>query len=160
MESNPNQKDYVQKDLVSYLKEELLSNANKLRGKYPPISEIKEGKQHILKVKKVYQLMEELRNLYVFIVRNYEKTPKKRYFLAHILAGQSSDFLVFLAKDYSLKNNLRLIQYCVHPKSSRVSLLALNELVNPSKIKESIDSLKKFRKLFREKLEKISNLNS
>ncbi|MEJ2250440.1 MAG: hypothetical protein P8Y97_12410, partial [Candidatus Lokiarchaeota archaeon] len=62
-----------------------------------------------------------------------------------------------LAKDYSIKNNFRLIQYCLHPKNFRVSLLALKEIYLASKIDDHINSLKEFRKIFRKQLNEITS---
>ena len=92
------------------------------------------------------------------IVRNHAKQPKTRYFLAISLASQSSDLLVNLTRELVNKDdNMKLIQFSIHPKSMRVSLLALKELNSAENYSRSVEVLQELRKKFRQKLTKIAN---
>ncbi|MFX1392405.1 MAG: hypothetical protein ACFFAH_02420 [Promethearchaeota archaeon] len=146
------------KSLKSFIKIQILKTAKKLKGKYNPISELVDNIPRTLKIRKIYRIEESLKNLFLIIVNNYSKQPKVRYFLALMLASQSSDFLVSLAKDYATKNNLKLIQYSLFPKNIRISLLTITEIQIVEEFSNSIELLKNFRNYFRKTLEKIKNL--
>ena len=96
---------------------------------------------------------------FIFITtKNYTKNPKHRYFLAILLASQSSDLLVNLAKEFSKKNRLKLIQFALHPQHFRVGLFSLKELQNKDNISEIVSLLKTFRIKFRKDLENLGKL--
>ncbi len=145
-------------NLISYLKRELLNDAKRLKNKYPPISEKIKGVPKSLKIKKIYELKENLKNLYLITVKNYSKKPRYRHFLAILLASQSSDLLVSLAKGFSKEHNLKLIQFSIYPQHFRVSLFSLKELNTTDNFSESIDLLKEFRNKYRKELENLKNL--
>ena len=145
-------------NLKSYLKRELLTSSKRLKNKYPPISENIKGVPKSLKIKKIYELKENLKNLYLITVKNYSKKPRYRYFLAILLATQSSDLLVSLAKGFSKEHSLKLIQFSVYPQHFRVSLFSLKELNYTDNLSESINLLKEFRNKYRKELENIKNL--
>lgn len=147
-----------QKELKTFLGETVISKAQKLKGKFVPISELVGNVPKILSIKNIYDLSYELKNLYLIETKNYSKQPKVRYFLAINLASQSSDFLVYFAKDYATKNNLKLIQYSLFPENNRVSLLSLKEIDSIDDYPKSIEILNNFRIEFRKTLEKIKNL--
>ena len=147
-----------QKNLRTFLEEELISNATRLKGKFLPISESVENVLRRLSIKTIYDLSKVLKNFYFLITKNYSKQPKLRYFLAIILASQSSDFLVNVAKDYAIKYNLKLMQYSLFPENNRVSLLSLKEIDSIGGYPNSIEILNNFRLEFRKTLEKIKNL--
>ena len=147
-----------EKSLNSYIKRELLTGAKRLKNKYPPISENIKGVPKSLKIKKIYELKENLKNLYLITVKNYSKKPRYRYFLAILLATQSSDLLVSLAKGFSKEHSLKLIQFSVYPQHFRVSLFSLKELNRADNLSESINLLKEFRNKYRKELENIKNL--
>ncbi len=148
---------YDEKNLNSYLKRELLNDARRLKNKYPSISEKIKGVPKSLKIKKIYELKENLKNLYLITVKNYSKKPRYRHFLAVLLASQSSDLLVSLAKGFSKEHNLKLIQFSIYPQHFRVSLFSLKEL-NTIDNTESINLLKEFRNKYRKELENLKNL--
>ncbi|MHA1491866.1 MAG: hypothetical protein ACTSRI_19705 [Promethearchaeota archaeon] len=146
-----------------YIKNEVIKNAKKLKGKFLPFSELVNSIPKILTIKKCYELKGQLKNFYLILVNNYSKKPKIRYFLAISLAFQSSDFLVSLAKEHANKNGLKLIQFSIYPKTFRINLLSLKELNNIDDYIEdysfSLKLLKQFRKDFRKKLINLSNAN-
>jgi len=147
-----------QEVLKSYLDSNVIKSAIKLKGKFAPFSEPVDKTPKTLPIKRIYNLKEQLKNFFLIIVKNYSNQPKVRYFLAIILASQSSDFLVSLAKDYATRNNLKLIQYSIFPKNIRISLLSLKEIRTIEDYLSSIELLKDFKKKFRKTLEKIRNL--
>lgn len=149
-----------QEDLKSYLENKVIKSAIKLKGKFAPFSEPVDKILKTLPIKRIYNLKEQLKNFFLIIVKNYSNSnqPKVRYFLAIILASQSSDFLVSLAKDYATRNNLKLIQYSLFPKNIRISLLSLKEIRTIEDYPRSIELLKEFKKKYRKNLEKIRNL--
>ena len=147
-----------QEVLKSYLESNVIKSAIKLKGKFAPFSEPVDKTPKTLPIKRIYNLKEQLKNIFLIIVKNYSNQPKVRYFLAIILASQSSDFLVSLAKDYATRNNLKLIQYSIFPKNIRISLLSLKEIRTIEDYLSSIELLKDFKKKFRKTLEKIRNL--
>ncbi|MFX0031289.1 MAG: hypothetical protein ACFE8E_08520 [Candidatus Hodarchaeota archaeon] len=156
MSSFKNEKTSNNKPLNSYLKSEIIKNAKKLKTKYPPISETREGVTIVLRIENLYELSKEYRNFYLIKTRNYQNNPKFIYFLAVILAFQSSDFLVILAKTY-LHKNIKLIQFSIHPKNLRISLLALKEIKTKDEFQDSVKTLKDLRINFRKKLTNIKN---
>ncbi len=147
-----------QEVLKSYLESNVIKSAIKLKGKFAPFSELVDKTPKNLPIKRIYNLREQLKNIFLIIVKNYSNQPKVRYFLAIIIASQSSDFLVSLAKDYATRNNLKLIQYSLFPKNIRISLLSLKEIRTIEDYSSSIELLKDFKKKFRKTLEKIRNL--
>ena len=147
-----------QEVLKSYLESNVIKSAIKLKGKFAPFSEPVDKTPKTLPIKRIYNLKEQLKNIFLIIVKNYSNQPKVRYFLAIIIASQSSDFLVSLAKDYATRNNLKLIQYSIFPKNIRISLLSLKEIRTIEDYLSSIELLKDFKKKFRKTLEKIRNL--
>jgi len=145
-------------NLKSYLKKELLNGAKRVKNKYPPISEKVDGISKSLKIRTIYELRGNLNNFFLITTKNYSKNPRHRYFLAIILASQSSDLLVNLAKEFSKQNKLKLIQFSIHPQHSRVGLFSLKELRNKDKISETVILLKEFRIIYRKDLEKLGKL--
>jgi len=147
-----------QKSLKLFLLNELFKKSKKIRGKFSPISELIDNKAKIMKIMKLYDLGNVIKNFYMFIVKNYSKQPKERYFLAVILASQSSDLLVNLAKDFAQKNSLKLIQYAIDSNLSRISLISLKEIEKVEDYSISIDILNECRNNFLNTLSKIKNL--
>ena len=145
-------------NLKSYLKRELLNGAKRVKNKYPPISEKIDGISKSLKVRTIYELRGNLNNFFLITTENYSKNPRHRYFLAIILASQSSDLLVNLAKEFSKDNNLKLIQFSLYPQHFRVGLFSLKELRNKDNISETVNLLKEFRIMYRKDLEKLGKL--
>ena len=148
----------TQIDLRSSIKNKIIKDIKKIRGKHAPISEIVDNISKTLAVEKLYDLREKDKNCFLFIVKNYAKTPKLRYFLAITLANNSSDFLVLIAKDYAIKNDLKLIQYSIFPRMLRIQLLLIKELKQFEDYKNFLEKLTIIRRKFRVKLDKIKNL--
>jgi len=148
----------IKPDLKSFIKNEIIKNAKKIKGKHAPISEIINNKSKILTIENIYDLRNRYRNYYFFIVKNFAKTPKLRYFLATSLANSSSDLLVQIARDLAVKNDLKLIQYSIFPKTFRIQLLILKEIKEIKDFINLIETLKSFRTEYRNKLDKIRNL--
>ena len=147
-----------QADLKSFIQNEIIKNLKKLRGKHSPISETVDNTPRTLLIEKIYDLSEIYKNFFLLIVKNYSKQPKSRYFLAISLANNSSDLLVQLAMEYTARNELKLIQYSIFPKTFRIQLLLLKEIKKIEDFTESIKKLKSFRKEFRFKLGQVKNL--
>ncbi len=145
-------------NLQSYLKKEILKDAIILKNKYPPISEKVNGISKSLRIKNIYKLKGNLNNFIFITTKNYTKNPRYRYFLAILLATQSSDLLVSLAKEFSKKNRLKLIQFSLYPQHFRVGLFSLKEIHNKNNFSEVIDLLKGFRIIYRKDLEKLGKL--
>jgi len=145
------------KNLQDFIKEKT-NNAIKLKGKHSPLSEKVKGKTQQLKIKEIYKISEQEMGIFLIAAKNYDKKLKYRYFLAVILANVSSDLLVKLAKDFALKNNIRLIQYSLYPKTHRINLLALKELKNRDDYSQGLDKLKSFKINFQNRLENIKNI--
>lgn len=143
--------------LAGYIKKELANPLiKKIKGKHPPISEIVERDTKTLPIKAIYDLTPTDKNFYLLIVKNYSKQPKIRYLLGNSLASQSSDLLVLLASDFIKKDdNLKLIQYSIHPSHHRINLMLLKEIKKNEDYPTSINLLKSFRQIFRKKLDKI-----
>jgi len=74
------------------------------------------------------------------------------------LAHNSSDLLVQLARDFAVRNDLKLIQYSIFPKNFRIQLLLLKEIEKAKDYTSFIEILKTYRRQFRHKLERIKNL--
>lgn len=148
----------VERALKSYIKTEIVNRAKKLKGKYPPISEIIDGKPRILKVQDIYEMKDEFQNYYLIKVRNYDKKPKFRYFLTIRLASQSSDLLVSIAKELikGIKE-IKLIQFAIYPKNLRVNLLSLKQIQSKNDFLNSVKLLRDLRINFRTKIDKISS---
>ncbi|MFW9950426.1 MAG: hypothetical protein ACFFKA_09930 [Candidatus Thorarchaeota archaeon] len=144
--------------LRNYLKKTILKDAKQIKNKYPPISEKLNGISNSLKIKNISELGGNLNNFIFITTKNYAKNPKIRYFLAILLASQSSDLLVNLAKEYSKKNNLKLIQFSLQPHHFRVGLFSLKEIENKDKVPEAINLLKEFRIKFRKDLDNLGKL--
>ncbi|MDX1797572.1 MAG: hypothetical protein R3255_02880 [Candidatus Lokiarchaeia archaeon] len=145
-------------DLKSFVKREFMKEAKKVRGKHSPISELVDNIPQSLKVEKIHDLSKKEKYCFLLIVRNYSRKPKLSYFLAISLAYNSSDLLVQFAREYALKNGLKLIQYSVFPKTLRIQLLLLKELKKIEDYPNSIDNLRTYRKEFRATLLKMKNL--
>ena len=150
--------DIPQNDFQSFIKNEIIKKGKKLRGKHAPISEVIDNVPKSLSVDKIYDLREEKKNYFLLIVRNYVKQPKFRYFLAISIANNSSDLLVYLARDYAIENNLKLIQYSIFPKTLRIQLLLIKEIEKIEDYTNSMKKLSDIRKEYRIKLVKIKNL--
>jgi len=145
------------KNLKEFI-EEKTKNAIELKGKHSPLSEKVKGKHLHLKIKWIYNIIEQEIGCFLIGAKNYDKNPKYRYFLAVILANVSSDLLVILAKDFALKNNIKLIQYSLYPKTHRINLLALKELKNREDYSQGLEILKSFKIDFQNRLETIKNI--
>jgi hypothetical protein len=145
-------------DLKSFVKNEIIENAKKIKGKKTPIAEIIDNRLITLPVKSIYDLNERVKHFYLIIVKNNLKHPKFRYFLTISLANNSSDLLVQLARDFALKNDLKLIQYSIYPKTLRTQLLSMKEVKIRRDYNEFIEVLKGFRMNFREQLVIMKNL--
>jgi len=149
---------FSEKELKSFVESEVIKDIKKIRGKKAPIAEIVDNTLLALPVKSIYDMNEVIKKFYFFIVENHLKQPKLRYFLTITLAGNSSDLLVQLAKEFAIKNGLKLIQYSIYPKTLRTQLLSMKEIKNPTDYSNSIEVLKAFRKDFREKLVRLKKL--
>lgn len=155
-----NNRDIHNKDnLKAYLKSTLLKNSIKLKFKYPPISELVRNSEQVLKIRKISRLSEEYKDILILEVKNYIKNPKLRFFFAILLANQSSDFLVILAKNLiNFKDKFRLIQYPIYPQFHRIGLLCLIEIEDITQIPSLLQSLKEFKMIFRRKLDNLKNI--
>ena len=144
--------------LGAYLKTNIIKQAKKIKAKHSNISEIVDKTPKTLEMKNIYDLSNQYANMYLMIVRNHAKRPKMRYFLSISLASQSSDLLVNLTRDIiSKEDNVKLIQFSIHPKSMRVNLLAIKELISVDNYSDSIELLRDLRKKFRQKLTELAN---
>ncbi|NVM16418.1 MAG: hypothetical protein HWN80_01790 [Candidatus Lokiarchaeota archaeon] len=148
----------TKENLQTYLKKEFLKDAKRIKKKFPPISEKINGISKSLKIKNIYELKGSLNNFILITTKNYAKNPRYRYFLAILLASQSSDLLVNLAKEFSKKNRLKLIQFSLYPQHFRVGLFSLNEIHGTNNISEAVNLLKEFRIIYRKDLEKLGKL--
>lgn len=146
-------------EFKKYIKNQIIKNGKLLKNKYPPISEVIDGVESILKIKKVYELQKKFKNFYFFIVKSTNYKPKIKHLLVIKLASQSSDFLAIISKKIlKAKSEYRLIQYCIYPKSFRISLLILKEVLSEEKFMQSFNDLKDIRTEFRKRLSNINNL--
>jgi len=149
-----NKKEFSRLDISFLLK----NKVKKLRYKYPPIMKMVKGTQVILKIKRVYSLIDDFKNLYLFKVKSRGYKRKKHYILAISLASQSSDLLVMLARKLIKKiDSLRLIQFPIIPKHFRVNLMAIKEIDLMDDTSESIKVLQEVRKEFRNRLFQLCN---
>jgi hypothetical protein len=146
-----------QSNLRVFLKNQIARKSKKLKGKFAPFSDVINNEIKVLKIKAIYDLRDVSKNFYLFIVRNYSKHPKERYFLAIILASQSSDLLVSLANEFAQKNGLKLVQYAIKPKQLRISLISLKEVKKIEDYSLTLAILNEFRTNFRNILRKIKN---
>lgn len=150
--------ELTQVDLKSFIKDEIIKKVKKIKGKHPPISELVNNVSKSLSIEKIYDIRKKKKYFFLFIVKNYSKQPKLRYFLAILLANNSSDLLVQLARDYAIKHDLKLIQYSLFPKTLRIQLLLLKEIKEIEDYTNFIEKLNHFRKEFRSKLLKFKKL--
>ncbi len=148
----------TQTDLKSFIQNDIIKNIKKVKAKHAPISEIVDNIPKTLVIEKIYDLQEKFKNFYFFIAKNFSKTPKLRYFLAISLANSSSDLLVQLARDFAVKNDFKLIQYSIFPKTLRIQLLLLKEIKEVEDYTDLIEKLKSYRIEFRSKLGSVRNL--
>ena len=145
-------------NLQSYLKKEILKDAKRIKNKYPAISEKVDGVSKVLKVKNIYELKGNF-NKFIFLkTKNYVKNPRYRYFLSILLASQSSDLLVSLAKEFSKINRLKLIQFSLYPQHFRVGLFSLKEIHDKNGFSEAVNLLKECRIIYRKEFEKLGKL--
>ena len=152
--NSKNEKRTLRLDISFLLK----NKVKKLRYKYPPIMKMVKGTQVILKIKRVYSLIDDFKNLYLFKVKSRGYKRKKHYILAISLASQSSDLLVMLARKLIKKiDSLRLIQFPIIPKHFRVNLMAIKEIDLMDDASEFIKILQEVRKEFRSKLSQLYN---
>ena len=143
-------------DLKIKIKNDLISKGNRIRNKYPPISKKNDGGLLIQKIKKVFQLKEDFKNFYLINTKSTNHQKEKRYYLALIIASQSSDLLVKIAQKVIIEEkDLRLIQFSFHPEHSRVSLALLKELDELSDFNELKTKLNSLKSKF---LTKLNNL--
>ena len=148
----------TKENLQSHLKKEILKDAKRLKHKYPPISEKVNGVSKSLKIKNIYKLKGNLNNFIFITTKNYAKNPRYRYFLAVLLASQSSDLLVSLAQEFSKNNRLKLIQFPLYPQHFRVGLFSLKEIQDKDVFSDIVNLLKEFRIKYRKVLEKLRKL--
>lgn len=148
-------------ELLEIFFKDFIKKCPKLKGKYPPISKKKENTQITFNIKAIYSLDSERGNrIYLFKLQNPNKTPQFRYFLSIVLASQSSDLIVLIAKKLTEKSQIFLIQYPLRPKQSRLSLLCLKEIVNKEELDEFQLKLKDIYNLLQTKLHKIAELSN
>jgi hypothetical protein len=147
-----------QKELKNFLKSTIIKNSKRIQGKHAPISETINNKSKILMVQSIYDMRRDHKNFFLFDVKNHDKNPKYRYFLAVSLANNSSDLLVQLARDYMIKGERNLIQYSIYPKTLRIQLLLLKEIKNSEEFTNFIEDLSMIRDKFRNKLVRMKNL--
>ena len=147
-----------QEHIKTFVKTNLTKVSKKVKGKHSPISEVVDEVQRVLKVQSINDLNQLHKNFYFFKVKNYIKNPKFRYFLSVTLANNSSDLLVQLAKDYLIKNKLKLIQYSIFPDTLRVQLLLLKEIKHTEDYNQGIKALNKIRISFHNKIIRLKNL--
>ncbi len=139
--------------------EELTIKAKKFKGKYPPISEVVNNEIKLLKIKNIYKIEEKSLKLYLFKIKDHKKKSKYRYFIGNVIASQSSDLLVNLVKNFAVNKNFKLIQFCLHPNTYRVSLLSLIEINTAELYNEILDNFKKLTIIFKEKLKNLNNIS-
>ncbi len=136
-------------NISEIIKKELIPKGTKLKYKYPSISERLNGNIIIQKIKNIYQLKDEFKNFFLIITKEKKKQKRNKYYLAILLATQSSDLLVKIAKKIiQEQKNIRILQFSIHPKHFRVSLILLIELDEFTGINETKELLKKLRSNF------------
>ena len=136
------------KNLKKRLKVRLLDHATRIRGSFLPIL----FEQSTLKVKRVHAFSERSSRFYLIRAKNRSKGPKYRYLLGKVLAHQSSDFLVALARPFAAQNGLKLIQYSIRPRHPTVSLLALKEILVVEMLGDWLNLLDRFKASLRKKM--------
>ncbi len=147
------------KQLRSHVKNELIRDSEKIRGKHLSISEVVDGAPKIYSIKSIFSLKKKMKNFFLFLIKNNSKKSKIRYFLAISLASQSSDLLVSLAESFKKKNNdLKLIQYSIFPRNYRINLILLKEINSVKDYQNSVVLLKSIRIKFRKKMNIIKDL--
>ncbi len=135
--------------------------SNRLKGKFLPISENIRKKRHNYKVKSIYSLEDELKDrFYLIKFINPENKPKYLYFISFILAYQSSDLLVFIARDLVKRANILLTQYPIKTKQFRLSLICLKEIKNKENFFKTKNIIKELYIEFKHKLIKISEMTN
>jgi hypothetical protein len=147
-----------QAEFKSLIENDVIKDSKKIKGKKLAIAEIVKNTQVTLAVKSIYNLNNKIKHFYLIKVKSNAKQPKFRYFIAISLANTSSDLLVQFARKSAITNNLQLIQYSIHPKTLRIQLLSMKEIRNIKDYKDSIETLKRVRNEFREKLVSLRNL--
>ncbi len=131
---------------------------NRLKGRFLPILENIRKKRHNYKVKAIYSLEDELKDrFYLLKFINPENKPKYLYFISFILAHQSSDLLVFIARDLVKRVNLLLIQYPLKAKQFRLSLICLKEIKNKDDFFKTKEIIKEVYKELKYKFIKITD---
>lgn len=144
------------------LRKEILNefgeNAQKLRGKFPPLS-IKENDQILtMKIKNFYRLDDLSSRIILINVYNYDSPPKYLNFLSIVATSQSSDLIVEMSKDLAIEMNFNLIQYPIFQGNYRVSLLALRRVIKLDEINALVPQLNQFRKHLQHRLKKVKEL--
>lgn len=133
-------------ELKEKIKNELLSKGTKLRHKYPPISQKSDNEIYIEKIKAIFQLHEDFKNFYLLITKPTNIHKQKNYYLAIVIASQSSDFLVKIAKQVMInEEKIDLIQFAFYPEHFRVNLVLLrmlDEFLDFNDLKTKLISLK------------------
>ncbi len=156
---NTDEKIEVEQDpeIKSFIRENVIDSAKRIKGDFPPISEKIKGIHQKLKIKSVHVMKKDKEDIFFFTTKNYSKYPKSRYFFGISLASQSSDFLVILATDFAKEHDLKLMQYTIYPKQHRIYLISLKEFTQIGQYEQILDLLKKFRAEFRVKLKNLKN---
>jgi hypothetical protein len=145
-------------ELKEKIKRDLLTKATKLNNKYPPISDRSNDRLRVQKIVKIFQLKEDYQNFYLIITKPKNDNKEKKYYLALVIAVQSSDLLVKIAKKLvSNEGHIQLIQFAFHPKHFRVSLAFLRELEELMDIDDLKNKLNSLRTKFLMKLNNIIN---
>ena len=145
-------------ELKEKIKRDLLIKATKLNNKYPPISDKIDDRLRVQKIEKIFQLKEDYQNFYLIITKPKNDNKEKKYYLALVVANQSSDLLVKIAKKLvSNEGHIQLIQFPFHPKHFRVSLAFLRELEEFMDIDELKNKLNSLRTKFLMKLNNLIN---
>ena len=133
-------------DLKEKINKVLLSKGTKLKNKYPPISQRRDGGVMVQKIKSIFQLRDDFKNFYLIITKSTNNRKERKFYLALILASQSSDLLAKIAKSIiSNEKEMRLIQFSFHPEHFRVNLALLrelDELMDFDELKDKLDSLR------------------
>ncbi|MBD3196581.1 MAG: hypothetical protein GF317_16110 [Candidatus Lokiarchaeota archaeon] len=145
-------------DLEEFIQTQIISSAQKLKGKFSPISDIVDKNLKIQEVEKIFIFSKNNKKFYLFKLANYEKTPKYRYYIAITLADVSSDLLVSIARSFAIKNEIKLIQYNLSPKMSRISLIALKEIKHVVSYDDIIQILASFKEIFQKKIDRFVGL--
>ena len=146
----------INMEIKEKIKKNLLSKGTKLRNKYPPISQRSDNEVNIEKIKAVFQLSEDFNNSYLIITKPTNRHKEKNYYLAMVIASQSSDLLVRIAKNVMInEEKIHLIQFTFHPEHFRVSLALLRKLDEAMDFDEIKTKLFSLRTQFLAKLNNI-----